>query len=467
MRIVRQKVVAEEESAESGVARVVETKKNGMRGRAPPNHGRGRGQRDQTQNSTQSTDPIKDAEAAAQRARRRPVPDSLDALATAAAAFRAATAAPLPPDRVADAWLGLGNTLQCLAERTVAAAARAPDGVVSATSERDAAAAAVALLEEAVIAFAHPSLQGVAAAAVNGANALASAAEAVVSAAAGPDETAAAVTTARALVARAITAYDAVLASTPDDTDTAVNRADALKQAGELALDAGETAAAQAALTAADSSYSAALATASSDDGDDITSILHNWGVALHSAARAGGGTAALEAAAARLREAASFVRGDVAPLLALGDVLCDAAAAAAGAGLPGADPASHSLLSAAITDGYTAALAIDRNCADGHAGVAEVELTLARAAVAVGASDRSRAHAADSARAYSRALADPHKMGGWSERAGARFNAACALCLAGEVERARAAVASLVASGAATEAEVAADADLAALRGL
>ena len=457
------KGVVKEKAERAGLARVVETK-TGMRGRAPPNRGRGRGERDQTQHSTQSTDPIKDAEAAAQRARRRPVGDSLDALATAAAAFRAATAAPLPPDRVSDAWFGLANTLQCLAERTVAAAARAPDGVVTATSERGAAAAAVTLLDEAVAAFAHPSLQGVAAAAVNGANALTSAAEAVVLAAAG-DDTPAAITTARALVARAITAYDTVLASTPDDTDTAVNRADALKQAGDLALDAGDTAAAQAALTAADSAYAASVSTASSDDGDDIPSILHNWGVALHSASRAEGGAAALEAAAARLREAAAFARGDVAPLLALGDVLCDAAGEAAGSGLPGADPVSHSLLSAAVSDGYNSALEIDRKCADGNADVAEVELTLARAAAASGDGDRSRTHAADSARAYSRALADPHKLGGWGERASARFNAACALCLAGEVERARAAVVALVASGAATEAEVAADADLTALR--
>lgn len=426
---------------------------------------RGRGKREPPPTAPhQPTDPVKDAEALAQRARRRPVGDSLAPLAQAAAAFRQAAAAPLPPDRVADALFGLGDTLAALSERTIAAAARAPDGVLTATTEREAATAAVAFLDEAVAAFTHPALATVTAAAVNGANALCSAADAVV-AAAGPDERPAAITTARSLIQRAVDAYEGVLASTPDDTDSIVNRADALKQAGELALDAGDMPSAQAALAAADAAYAAALATASSDDGDDVPAILHNWGVALHSAARAGGGAAALESAAGRLRDAAGFNRGDVAPLLALGDVLCDAAAAAAPGALPGTHPASAALLAAAVTDGYAAALTIDRKCADGHAGVAEVGLALARAAAAAGDGAGAKAHAAGAARAYSRALAEPHKLGGWADRVEARYNAACALCLAGEVERARSAVAELIASGAATEAEVDEDADLAALR--
>ena len=53
--------------------------------------------------------------------------------------------------------------------------------------------------------------------------------------------------------------------------------------------------------------------------------LLHNWGVGLHSlgthTADAAQAAAALEQAAARLRDSSGFSRGDPAPLNALGDV--------------------------------------------------------------------------------------------------------------------------------------------------
>ena len=96
--------------------------------------------------------------------------------------------------------------------------------------------------------------------------------------------------------------------------------------------------------------------------------------------------------------------------------------------------------------------------------GVAEVEMSRARAAAAAGDAAAAQRHALEAAHAYSRALADPAKLGGWSERVEARYNAACALALAGETQRARAAVAALVAAGGVTEAEARADADLVSL---
>jgi hypothetical protein len=352
-----------------------------------------------------------------------------------------------------DAWFGLAETLVVLADRTRACAAALPDSRLTSTSLREAAVAALPLYDEADAAYARLDSP---ASAVNRGNALCAAAEAVTEAADGGGDKAAALATARALVGRAVDGYRAVLAAAPDDTDTAVNLADALKQGADLAAEAGDAGAARALFRAAAEGYAAAVATASSEDGDDLPSLLHNWGVALASAASALADPALLEAAAARLRQAAAFARGDVAPLLALGDVLCDAAAAAA-------SPASAAdLLAAAVADGYRAALAIDRKCADAHAGVADVSLALCRAAAAAGDGAAARAHATDAVHAYSRALAEPHRLGGWRERGEARYNHACALALAGEGERARAAVASLVAAGATTEAEVKADPDLA-----
>lgn len=376
----------------------------------------------------------------------------------AAAAFRvAAVGAPPGSEAEADALFGLGEALNAQAEGVVREAARLDDSALTAATERRAASTALTLLDEAVTAYAR--LPGRPEAAVNAGNALCAAA----TAAAACEDAAAA----RSFVARAVALYEAALAAAPDgDTDTRTNLADACVQGGELAAAAGDAGAAAALFAAADSHYAAAVSNASSDDGDDLPSILHNWGVGLRAAAAAGfGGRAALGAAAARLREAAAFGRGDIAPLLALGDTLADAAAGEAGPGPPGATATSAALLASALDDGYRAALAIDRHCADGHVGVAETCLAMSRASAAAGDAAAAAAHAAAAAAAYRKALDDPRKLGGWSDRAETRYNHACALCLAGEAAASAALLAALFASGAASPADAAGDPDLVGLR--
>jgi len=395
-----------------------------------------------------------EAEILLQRAQRRKGPEAVPVFAEAAAAFRvAAAASPPSSERLADALFGLGEALTAQAEGVVREAARLDDAALTPRSERDAAAAALVLLDEAVAAYAR--LTGRVDASVNAGNALCAAATA---AAATGD-----VAAARACVGRAVALYEGALAAAPDgDTDTRTNLADACVQGGELAAAAGDARAAGALFDAADAHYASAVATASSDEGDDLPSLLHNWGAGLRAAAAAGaGGRAALDAAAARLREAAAFGRGDVAPLLALGDALADAAS------LLGATPESAALLASALDEGYRAALAIDRHCADGHVGVAETCLALSRASAAAGATEAALTHAAAAVASYKKALGDPRTLGGWTERAEARYNLACAHALAGDAPAAAALLAALFAAGAAAPADAAADADLVSLRGV
>jgi hypothetical protein len=74
---------------------------------------------------------------------------------------------------------------------------------------------------------------------------------------------------------------------------TLSNLADALVQQGELAAGAGDGDAAHAAFSEALAAYEASCSMSDSEAGDDLPSLLHNWGVGLHAVAKAaqvGGG---------------------------------------------------------------------------------------------------------------------------------------------------------------------------------
>ena len=366
-------------------------------------------------------------------------------------------------------------------------------------------------------------------------------------AAALPQPRASLLSAARALVSRAVEAYEGAAALPgADDANTRLNLADALVQAGELAIESSSSPSSSSSSAAAASlgegrgfylrsfkDFEEAVARASSEDGDDLPALLLNWGAGLHSAftklhgerggerAPAGGGSplssplSLLEAAEARLRETASFGRGDPSPLCALGDVLCDRAAMAAAqaAGSPsgggenggenggGAAPAARVLYERAISEGYGAALAIDRRCAAASAGKGDALLALSRHAAAASgdaavAAASSAELAKEAARAYSNALAEAPRLGGLDERGSVIYNAACAsaraAALSGDeraspnaggggggcggggggvtvetaVEGARRRVRLLVAGGAVSAREVLMDEDLACLRG-
>ena len=261
--------------------------------------------------------------------------------------------------------------------------------------------------------------------------------------------------------------------------------------------------------------FEEAVARASSEEGDDLPALLLNWGVAQHSAFTKLHGEKEknsspppssdtssllssplflLEAAEARLRESASFGRGDPSPLCALGDVLCDRAASSSDGG--DGESAPGPLYRMAISDGYDAALAIDRRCAAASAGKGDALLALSRlasasasaasaASAAAGDAAASSASSVDlakeAARAYSNALAEAPRLGGLDERGSVIYNAACASARAaalssGEGERegeagetalegARRRVRLLVAGGAVSAREVLKDEDLSFLR--
>jgi hypothetical protein len=164
-----------------------------------------------------------------------------------------------------------------------------------------------------------------------------------------------------------------------------------------------------------------------------------------------------LEEAATRLREAASFDRGDVAPHNALGDVLLARAERLAAA----ADStAAATAATAALQDGYLAALRINASCTEALVGLAEAHLQLARLMVGEAAAQ----HWGEAASAYQVALTRPEGLGKFEDRCDVRYNLACCLAQCGRTEEARALLQQLQAAGAVSAADVAQDPDLAPL---
>jgi trimeric autotransporter adhesin len=417
------------------------------------------------------------------------------ALFDQAAALYRAVLGSLPPaaaptDTHADAAGSLGEALQRRGEAVLAAAERDP-GAGPATA-REAAATASAAFEAAVAAYAAcgpgpvpapPQLAGGRGrdaslrldAAVNAANTLCAWAAAALDAVDARDTGGALAASRAAGLARldaAVTLYQGALAaeqgggggggggSPPDDlpdAGTAINLADALAQKAGLLAAAGTGAdAVRGAFAAADAAYAAACAVSSSERGDDLPGLLLNWATATAAGAGALGGRPDLLAtAAARFREAAAFGRGDPAPLVGLGDALAEMATASSPSsshppGAPNAEAAA--LLEAAATEGYGAALALDRRFADAHAGLGDVRLAQSRAAAGRGDAPSAAALAGEAAAAYHRALDVPptsaRSLGGWAARAEVRWNAACALALAGRADECVGALIPLLAAG-------------------
>lgn len=366
----------------------------------------------------------------------------------AAALYRSVLASAAGEAR-ADAAGGLGEALQRRGEACLAAAERDPGA--GPHTARDASAAAAAAFKAAVQAYTAcgpgpvptppelvdggggPSLATLRTdAAVNAANTLCA------WAAAEPGDQRSAL----ARIEAAIKLYQAALAEEQKDglpdAGTALNLADALAQrAGVLATAAATGAeqaeAVRAAFAVADAAYASACGVSSSERGDDLPGLLVNWATATAAGAAALGGDAALlSTAASRFREAASFSRGDPAPLVGLGDALVELAGTAA------VDGESARLLEAALGEGYGAALALDRRFADAHAGVGDARLAQCRAAARRGDAAAAVALAADAAAAFARALevppTSPRSLSGWAARFEVRWNAACALALAGRV---------------------------------
>eukprot|EP00878_Enallax_costatus_P032407 GHUV01035613.1.p1 GENE.GHUV01035613.1~~GHUV01035613.1.p1 ORF type:complete len:300 (+),score=126.70 GHUV01035613.1:130-1029(+) len=276
-------------------------------------------------------------------------------------------------------------------------------------------------------------------------------------------------------------------------TQTLSNLGDVLVSQGEALLESGQSAAGQAAFQSAVEAYQSSCSLSDSSAGDDLPGLLHNWGVGLHTISKhaqdIGLQQSLLQQAAEKLRASIQFSRADPAPHNALGDVLMDAAELAViacnssnstsaaggsssvfGGSIPLAAEVTDQaagLMKQAVDDGYMAALTINRTNADALVGLAEASTAMAKLANRQGDPVAASQHIHTALGHYTSALARPHLLGDATERADVRYNAACTAVLAGRVDLAEQLLKMVTAAGKLQAQELAADDDLAALRGV
>ena len=280
----------------------------------------------------------------------------------------------------------------------------------------------------------------------------------------------------------------------------------------------------EAMFQAAFQTYEEACQRCDSRAGDDLAGLLMDWGVAYASlaqilvdkvlvpstnavpvtwdAAVAARAIASCDGALEKLGKSAEFGAGDVAAHVAFGEArrtkseiyhaeaktyqLCarvhDPAYARC---VAEADGALAAATDPAANFGFGKASRLDSSNADALIGAAECHVERGRMHKKFGPDvlpsvmcehdahvSSMRSHFARGWELYARALdlaagANPRKDPGWaSDRLEVAYNAACAACLAGELDTARGLLESVVACGGATKEVIDADADLDALRG-
>lgn len=214
-----------------------------------------------------------------------------------------------------------------------------------------------------------------------------------------------------------------------------------------------------------------------SEQGDDLPGLLQNWGVGLYDMSKhfksdLAGRSSLLQQSAAKLQSSMDFNRGDMEPMTALGDVLCDLAECAEGgaAGLQPSAPeigpsetltTAAALYQQAIDQGYLAALNISRTNADALVGVAEANASLARLALRAEGGATAAGRLLQSRQAYNSALQKPTALGSFRERCDVRYNFACVCALSGEFALAQELLTFLAMCGGLSAADAAADGDL------
>ncbi|KAG1656018.1 hypothetical protein FOA52_005646 [Chlamydomonas sp. UWO 241] len=404
---------------------------------------------------------IADAEAQQQRGERRKGQEAIACLELAVAKYQEALGAGLPPDDVPDALFGTGWCYQLAGDAVLHAARSLPDDQVSWGTERVAREGASDMYTRSCAAYqqvldddGHIRDD----AAVNCGNALCALAE-LLTEADGPGGGAPPGGVERACGAyeQAAGIYTAALARVHDaDASTWSNLADCVMSHAQLLHDSasasgGQSDAAEAACRSALQSYERSCSLCDSTQGDDLPGLLCNWGSGLLAAAsilrdpndRAN----ALVQAGVQLTQSSGFAQGDPEPLVKLGDVYSAQAEVATQSGRL---DESATLLRRAIEDGYTKAITLRRDCVEGLVGAADAHAALAKLAAAeasraagAGAADAAQcvraaagAHWAGALQNYNRALSRSTLLGSFGERCDVRFNAACALALAGQVEQ-------------------------------
>ncbi|DBA87568.1 TPA: hypothetical protein ACH3X1_004592 [Trebouxia sp. C0004] len=263
-----------------------------------------------------------EAETLQQRAERKRGREAVSAYEQAASGFRRALdleqRSPLPFERHCDAYFGLAEVLQNWAEAVLAVCRTLPDADLTRDVEQQASNAAQPLFRQSVEAYqqVRTGMQEMRAdAAVNSGNALAAWAELLPAG------------EAVQMLASAQKSYEAALTQ-EEDAATWGNRADALVRQAELLAEVtpaqvGGDAVGQA-FAQAMQAYEKACSMTSSEQGDDLPGLLHNWGVGLRSMADlqkdAEAACNIYALAVQKLQASIQFVRGDVAPHNAVGD---------------------------------------------------------------------------------------------------------------------------------------------------
>lgn len=369
--------------------------------------------------------------------------------------------------RIVDCHFGLAETLQNLAEGLTAA----PDARATRAGERQAAARACQLYEEAVDNYKNVLEDGSmrSDALVNCANALAAWADTTIDATIDSSSSLpGALSVAEALLRQAEEYYNVALAQESDDASTLCNLGDVLFQHASVCHQGGRPDLAWELCTRGQEAYGRACSVSSSEQGDNLPGLLLNWGSGLLTAA-AWASTPALlqlsmlDEAISRFRHSISFDRGDVAPHNALGDALVAKAERLTTDGEEGATE----LLHAALTEGYGGALRIRSSDLDALVGTAEVHMLLAKEATAKTNNSISASHWMAARNAFTAALSRPETLTSVREREEVRYNYVCCLAGGGWIAEAAEELRSLLHSGGLTPEDVNTDPDLAPLRNI
>lgn len=274
------------------------------------------------------------------------------------------------------------------------------------------------------------------------------------------------------LLTQACDCYSTALQQEENDASTINNLADALTQLAAITTENIEKQS-QVFQQAMDT-YEKACSVSSSENGDDLPSLLMNWGSALTTAAKHAPrhdiAIRCFDEAVLRLKKSIEFDRADIAPLIALGDAYLAKAELLASSLIEregGVDV--QTAAEAALKEGYGASLGINRTNTEGVLGCADVHMFLARFL-------QKHQHPVEEvnemwARAeqlLSTALSNPTGIGGFSDRCDVRYNHACALARIGRVKEAAAELRGLIQVGAGSVVEdVDKDEDLEGVKGL
>eukprot|EP00892_Ulva_mutabilis_P010895 jgi/Ulvmu1/8178/UM040_0075.1 len=381
---------------------------------------------------------FKAAEESQQRGERRRGEEAIRHFQLAVDQFKQCIQLGLDGDQRGHAHVLCAESLQGWAQNVRAAEASLPDEQQSHTVEAAAKAEASKLFQQALQAsrMTLDPASGAwarADAATNCGNCLAEAAELLPAAQQAPP------------LEEAVACYRAALAL-EEDALTWSNLADVLIQLAQAHAAQGQHSDMRATVEAARAAYVSSTALSDSAAGDDLPGLLCNWGTGLTAAGgmlREAGDTAAalaaLRDAVLRLECSVDFKPSDIQVHMALAEARCGLAESLTAAAREAGGPAQHAEHAAAAEAAMAGALAacdaaqrITRNHTGAAVVLAETLTATARATAVLGSSERAADFAGRAWTAYGTALRAPGDLSSCSERSTVRYNAACAAARCG-----------------------------------